>query len=184
MRPLIFILILLLFNSCGVFKKSKSTNTEAGKYLSWHFEKDDKTKQDCTRTVTRDRVQYDFTFDPVDIELLDFRYTPLPDNRVPIVAGARLEGLGSTFDILDHQLAMLLSRAKTLSIKIDREQDIQANVKESSSSDKQGIVQEEISNTATHLDKGRDTSLGVNFPWWIWVIVAGVVILLVILKRS
>ena len=178
MRSLIFILILLLFQSCGVFNKSKSSTEKSAKYLSWHFEDEQNTKQDCTRTITRDRVEYNFTFDPnIAFDPIDFKYNkPI---EIPVYKTSQLEGLESTFDNLDYQLALLLRRATSLSVKIEKESDIQKNVKESNHYKLDSGSHIDIKDTATHLERDTDTTLGANIPSWVWLILILVIVAII-----
>ena len=167
------VLLMMTLQGCGVFNKKKIATSNSQKYLSWHHGKEENVKQDCTLTVKRDRIEYNFTFDTsVRHDPVDFKYqAPMAHSGYIDRTRSYIPGNLdlSMFNNIDPEIAMLMRSALTLQIKIDKEHSEQKNIKESKKEDNQGSEMLIIDSKAMYLDKQSDTTLSANIPWFVWM---------------
>lgn len=165
----IILLVLVFFmtvQSCGTFRKARSKFFQKEEINSELIDRSRETRKDSTLTIRREKAEFLFTFDrPVKSPL------PLPGHPTDTVKDPDLD-----------KLDRLIDRLISLSMKVEKEHIEQ----KAESEEKQKDIQQNDSSKSTlktsDTDIDRDTTWASNVPWFVWLMAAGGVVALYLLK--
>lgn len=152
--------------SCRTMKKRLSKEKTKTEESSQTREISEISKADSSRKRVKEMIEFQFEFGDKVQGFPD----PGRGSKKGQLANEIQSQAPENMEIPLEAWEALLSRVKTLSVKIQREEDQELNILETAKKELEQTSQKETESEVKNLDKSSDSTLGANIPWYAWII--------------